>query len=183
MGDFCPILLKIASFWPFLTLNHILGAWGVVHFGWIWCNLITVNDTKLFCAIFWCSCLTMWKIKGFSGQSGHHFALLCLELILVWSPNRPFDRSKVCVIDLKIDQFIVLFYLVRNLAFWIQKLRWNFSFIRRFYPKCQILSPPVDGVFEGNLYFLGRALSMPTDSFHSHIFWTWSYTQQIPLSS
>ena len=63
-----------------------------------------------------------------------------------------------------------------ELAFWIQKLRWNFSFIRGFYPKCQILSPPVGRVFEGNSYYLGGALCMPSDFLHAHIFWTWSYT-------
>ena len=79
---------------------------------------------------------------------------------------------------------LLLWYiLVRNLAFWIQKLRWNFSFIRRFYPKCQILSPPVERVFGGNSYFLEGALGMPSDFLHAHIFCTPPYTEQIPHSS
>jgi len=67
--------------------------------------------------------------------------------------------------------------------FGFKNFRWNFSFIRKFKPKGQILRLPVAGSFGGNSYFLGGALRLPTDSFHSHIFLSWPYSQQIPLGS
>ena len=62
----------------------------------------------------------------------------------------------------------------------IRKLRWNFSFIRRFIKLWKFWSQGFKSINEGNSYFLEGGLSLPTDFPSSHICWSWLYSWQIP---
>ena len=94
-------------------------------------------------------------------------------------------QEKVLIIEeapmTKLMRIVGVYTCKKFGRFGFKTFRWNFSFIRKFKPKGQILRLPVERVFGGNLYFLDRPLRMPTDSFHSHIFFSWPYSRQIPL--